>query len=169
VGGAIGLLAMWLALWGDATVGNLVGGAAVVALVYALFPARVPDRNHRVHPIALGMLVVRMTGRLARSSVAVALTVIRPTPERLRSGIVRVPLSQGSPLIATIMSQLIGMTPGTVVVDVDEAPDARDTIVLYVHVMGVDELDDFRQQIRSLEREVLDAVEPVPLHGKVTT
>jgi multicomponent Na+:H+ antiporter subunit E len=155
------LLAVWLALWGELTAANVAGGIVVVGLVSLAFPARVHDRRHRVRPVGVVRLVAFTLAALARSSVTVARTVLRPTAARLRAGIVRVPLSQDSPLVATIMTQLIGITPGTMVVGVDaDGPG----IVLLVHALGLGDVDAFRDDIRSLERRVLAAVSPYGSH-----
>jgi multicomponent Na+:H+ antiporter subunit E len=153
------LLAVWLALWGELTAANVVGGIVVVGLVSLLFPERVHDRRHRVRPVGVLRLVAFTFVALVRSSVTITRTVLHPTAAGLRAGIVRVPLTHDSPLVATVMTQLIGITPGTMVVGIDsDGPE----LVLLVHALGLGDVDAFRDEIRSLERRVLAAVSPYP-------
>lgn len=146
---------VWIALWGELTWANAASGVVVVALIgYLIRPA---PRSHVVHPLALVRLVAVFVGRLVTSSAAVVVTVLVPTPARLRSGVVAVPLSADSPLVATIVADAISLTPGTLTLD---ALPRDDTIVLYVHVLGLGDPTDVREDVAGLERLVLSAVTP---------
>ena len=69
-----------------------------------------------------------------------------------RPGIVGVPLSAESDMEILLVANLISLTPGTLSVDLS---DNRRT--LYVHVMFLDDPDQFRQSIKEgLERRVLE-------------
>ena len=170
-------LVVWLALWGEISVINVVSGVLVVAILSALFGAG--PRGHRLHPIALAKLLAVFVWRLVSSSVTVVAAVLAPTPARLRSGVVGVRLSQPSPLVATIVADAISLTPGTVTLetryDVDDDDDGdgdgddngdgdRESTsmppVLYIHVLGLDDPDAIRADVLRLERLVVTAVTP---------
>ena len=65
------------------------------------------------------------------------------------------PLLNQTPLVATIVSDAITLTPGTLTLDV-----RTDPTVLYVHVLGLGDPDDVRADVKELERLVVGAVEP---------
>ena len=147
------LLLVWVAMQGSPSVGNLVAGAVVVALVLWISGRR--TREHVVHPwptLKFGLLFIKM---LVESTWAVAVTALRPTPERLRAAVVACPLTNQTPLVATIVADAITLTPGTLTLDI-----RTDPTVLYVHVIGVGDPDDVRADVEDLERLIVAAIEP---------
>ncbi len=148
------LLGLWFALWGQLSWANLLSGVVVVPLTLALL--RPPVRSHRVRPVALARFAVTFLGLLVRSSWTVAVAVLQPTPERLRTGVVTCPLTQPDPLVATVVADAITLTPGTLTLDVRADPPAVE-----VHVLGLGDPDEVRADVAELERLVLRALEPV--------
>ncbi len=151
---AVALLAVWLALWGEVSVANVVSGLVVCPLVVALTPGLRTERRHRVHPVAVVRLVGVFLVALVKSTWQVAVTVVRPTPARLRAGVVRVRLRSRSPLTGTIVADLVTLTPGTVTLSLVDG-------VIYVHVLGLTDPDAARADVLAFERAVLAAVEPL--------
>jgi multicomponent Na+:H+ antiporter subunit E len=149
------LLLVWIGLQGSPSLGNLLAGAVVVAAVTWIAGRR--PRRHVVHPIGTLKFAVVFVKMLVESTWAVAVTALRPTPERLRAGVVACPLANQTPLVATIVSDAITLTPGTLTLDV-----RADPTVLYVHVLGLGDPDDVRADVEELERLVVGAVEPRP-------
>jgi len=155
------VLLVWLALWGEVTLVNLGSGVVVVAIIGLLF-RHLPPR-HTLHPVALLHLLAVFVWRLASSSATVVVTVLAPTPARLRSGVVGVELSHPSPLIATIVADAISLTPGTLTLDCRYADDAAATgapPVLYIHVLGLADPAMIRDDVWRLERLVVSAITP---------
>jgi multicomponent Na+:H+ antiporter subunit E len=147
------LLLVWIGLQGSPSLGNLLAGGVVVAAVTWIAGRR--PRLHVVHPIGTLKFAVVFVKMLLESTWAVAVTALRPTPERLRAGVVACPLVNQTPLVATIVSDAITLTPGTLTLDV-----RTDPTVLYVHVLGLGDPDDVRADVKELERLVVGAVEP---------
>lgn len=149
------LVAAWLLLQGEASAGNVLAGALVAGTAVALFPLRPSTASHRVDPVG----VVRLAAFVARSLVVstwrVALAVVRPTPARLRAGIVAVRLPHPSPLVVTLVGNAISVTPGTLTVS------AHDDGLLHVHVLGLGDPDEFRDSVLDLDRRVRAAFSPV--------
>jgi multicomponent Na+:H+ antiporter subunit E len=157
--GAVGVVALWVLLFGELTVANLLGGAVVAGGVLVVF-RRPPSRvRHRVSPWGCVRLVVELMVKLPASSVRVAIAVIRPTPARVRTQVVRVPLSTDSELVGTVVGDLISLTPGTLTLDVRHDPER-----LIVHALGDVDADEVRASVRALENRVLRAITPVPSH-----
>ncbi len=160
------ILIVWLALWGEVSVVNVASGVLVVVIMALLF--RPMPRRHTLHPLALSQLLLIFAWRLVSSSASVVWTVLSPTPDRLRSGVVGVALSQRSPLVATIVADAISLTPGTLTLDVRYVGDVGDVgeasegppPVLYIHVLGLSDPAAIRDDVRRLERLVVSAVTP---------
>ena len=154
--GSTALLGVWILLWGEPSVANLASGLLTVAVVVAVDARLRRPRTHRIHPLAVVVLVADLLARLVVSSLQVARAVLWPTPARLRAGVVSVPLRTDSPLVATVLADLISLTPGTVTLDVREAPPR-----LLVHVLGLGDADAVVADMVALEDRVLRAVDPV--------
>ena len=150
------LVVTWLLLQGQATFGNVVGGAALALGIVMLFPVRVGGAvTHRLHPWAFVRFVIFVLYSLVLSSWAVITTILRPTPTALRAGIVKVRLDAESPLTATLVANAITLTPGTMTLT------ARlDPAELTVHVLGLGDTDEFRASVEDLERRVVAALTP---------
>lgn len=85
------------------------------------------------------------------SNVRVARVVL--SGKRPRPGIIRMPVAPLTPRQLTILSLLIGLTPGTMVVAT--APDHR---TLYIHALEAEDEDGTLYAARSFERMVLEVI-----------
>jgi multicomponent Na+:H+ antiporter subunit E len=151
------LVVLWQLLWRDVSAANIASGLVVAVLVAAI-PLPLPPvaAGHRVRPLGLLLLL----GRFAWLVVVANLTVAREIVTRrdnIRSGIVAIPLTSRSPLVTTVLADVITLTPGTLSLEVD--PERG---VLYVHVLHVRAVEDVRRDIEGLQRLVLAAIEPPP-------
>jgi multicomponent Na+:H+ antiporter subunit E len=155
IGRSVLLTAMWVALQGELTVGNVLGGVAVVCVLELGFPTR-PARRLRVRPLAALSLAVFVARSLIVSSWQVVCAVLRPTPARVHTDIVTVTLAGTSRLVASLTANAITLTPGTLTVDIGVDP-----WVLHVHVLGDVSADELRASVLDLERRVQAAVTEV--------
>jgi multicomponent Na+:H+ antiporter subunit E len=152
----VGLVAVWLLLMGEVTLGNVLGGVVVAAVVVGLVPLARPSTGHVLHPLALARLTVFVAWSLVTSSWAVLVTTLAPTPERLRAGIVRVDLPpSSSEWVTTVVANAITLTPGTMTLTATMGPP-----MLQVHVLGLGDIDEFRDEILDLHRRVDAAFTP---------
>lgn len=151
---ALALLAVWLLLWGELSAANVASGVIVVAAVVSVDARLRMPRSHRVHPLRVVVLVLDLFRRLVVASWAVILTVLRPTPSRLAAGVVRVELGTDSPVVTTLVADLITLTPGTLTLDVVGS-------TLLVHVLGLSDADAIRAEVHDLERLVTAAFTPL--------
>ena len=151
----------WLAMWGDISVPNILSGFVAVAVVLWIASGLpTPAVRHRVHPIALARLFGHFVRLLVLSNWTLVKTTLHPTPAALRSAIVAAPLTQGSPLVATIVANFISLTPGTLTLDV--RLDESDAPMIYLHVLGFSDAAAARADVAQVERWVLAAVTPRP-------
>lgn len=153
------MVAMWLLLQGEASVGNVLGGAVLAAGLLACFPLAQPAVSHQIRPWAFCKFLVFVLYSLVMSSWAVIKIIVRPTPAALRSGILKVRLTVESPLTTTIVANAVTLTPGTMTLT------ARvDPAELHIHVLGLVDPEEFRESVYDLERRTLEAVRPI-IHG----
>lgn len=138
------LTAIWLALWSDLSVANLLSGLVVAGAVVITFGPWRPGQVI-VRPIHALKFFGYFLYQLAVSTLSVARTVITPR-DRINTGIVSVRLLGCSDALATLIGDAISLTPGTLTLEVQ-----RDPLTLYVHALDVRDIDVLRQEIHTLE------------------
>lgn len=148
------LTAVWVMLWGELSVANVLGGAVVGLLVTVLLPLPPVDFHGTVRPLSLLFLFVRFVYDLAVASVHVAVLALdlRTVP---RGAVVGVQLRSHSDLYLTITAELSTLTPGSIVIEAH-----RLTGMLYLHVLDIESYggaDKVREDTLALEERVLRA------------
>lgn len=138
------MTAIWLALWSDISVANVVSGVVVGVLVTAGVDTwrRGQVVVRPVRAVIFGAFFLR---QLALSTIAVARSVVAPR-DRVRTGIVAVPLLGCSDAVATLIADAISLTPGTLTLEV-----RREPLTLYVHALDTRDVEELRKEIRVLE------------------
>jgi multicomponent Na+:H+ antiporter subunit E len=157
VGRTVALVAMWVALQGEVTVGNVVGGLVVVGCIEVLFPMG-RRAEHRLHPLGAARFAAALARDLVASSWQVTVAVLRPNADRIHTEVIDVDIETRSSLVASLVANAITLTPGTMTVEIEPTPAGHR---LAVHVLGRIDPEAFRDQVRTLERRVLAAVSPV--------
>jgi len=146
------LTLMWVTLWGDVAIGTVLGGVLVSVAIVLAVPPRRPDQSNHIHPIGVIRFVLFVGWNLLLSTLDVALIVLAPR-DRVRSGIVAVPLRGVSDGVTTAVANSITLTPGTLTVEVITEP----TTIVYVHALAVDDLANMRAEILHLEAVAIRA------------
>lgn len=150
------LTAVWILLWGNLSVANVLGGLAVGATIMLLLPLpRVPVEG-RVRPLSVLKLAGLGVYYAAQSSAQVAWLAVRPGPPPL-TGVLRCRLSIKSDLVLTLCIDLLNLIPGTMVLEVDQSRR-----MVYVHVLDVSTdraVEQFYRTVRQLERLFIEAFE----------
>jgi multicomponent Na+:H+ antiporter subunit E len=149
---SLALLVLWIALWGELSVANVLTGIAVVALVSWMFAERT-HATYQVRPLNAIRLVVFVAWGLVTSSARVVWAVLFPTPERTITSVQKVRLERGSVFVGAIVANAITLTPGTMTLELD-----AETLELQVHVLGTVEPEQFHADVLDLERRVTAAV-----------
>lgn len=144
------LLVVWFALWEQISVANALSGLAVAGAITFLHPLGT-DRQGRLHPLAAARLLGYFAWKLLEATALVAWEVLTPR-SHIRQGILAVPLRTSSSTIATLVANMITLTPGTVTVDIDEGGR-----VLYVHVLHLHDPDAVRRDLHHLEELTIAA------------
>jgi multicomponent Na+:H+ antiporter subunit E len=151
----IGLVAVWILLWGDLTWANVLGGLAVAAVVLIVFPLPPVVYAGTVRPLPLLRLAARFLSDLVRASLQIAVLALRfgHTP---CSAVIAVPMRVHSDLNLTLTAEALSLVPGSLILEVD-----RTAGVLYIHVLGVadrQQIDDIRRGVYEVEARIVAAL-----------
>lgn len=149
LGTALTLAALWILLQGQLSAANAFAAALVVGAVMALVPAP-GGADHTPRPLGIVRFVTTVLWSLVRSSLTVMVATLLPTPERTRGSLVRVTLTEATPLSLTLVANAISVTPGTITLDSTLADDG--TARLDVHVFGAVDEVDFQADCDELHR-----------------
>lgn len=141
------LTVVWVLLWGDITVANIVNGVILGATVAVLLPLPRVKGLGAFRPLAVAVLVGRFALDAVRGALEVAAVAFRAVPPR--SAVVRVALRSHSDVILATTAGLTSLIPGSVVVEAH-----RLTGVLYLHVFDVVG-EDLEEAVERVRRTVL--------------
>ncbi|MBF5001455.1 Na+/H+ antiporter subunit E [Nocardia sp. BSTN01] len=156
IGVLIWLAVVYTALWGNASVANLLAGLVVGILIMVLLPLpRVPvNGGLRVLPL---LELITLTAYYAiESSVQIAWFAVRPAGAPV-SGVLRVRLAIDSDLVMVLCADVLNLIPGTMVLELDRVAG-----VAWVHVLDVgsdDAVEKFYYITRRLEGLLIRAFE----------
>jgi multicomponent Na+:H+ antiporter subunit E len=140
------LTVMWVALWGNLSWANALGGlAASLALLAVYRVATTKAPAYPLRPIATVRFLLYFLWKLFEANAVLAWEVVTPR-NRINEGIVAVPIQGCSDGLITLVANAITLTPGTVTLEVN-----RDPAVLYVHVLHLRDLEDVRRDVQHLE------------------
>ena len=150
------LTLVWLLLWGNVSAANVVSGLAVALLITLLLPLPAVPVQGRLHPLSLLWLALNVAWWLVESSTQVAWLALRPGRPPL-SAVLRARLALKSDLVLALAVNIMNLTPGTIVLEIDQARR-----LLYVHVLNVSSqrsVDRFYDQVAKLERMLVASFE----------
>jgi multicomponent Na+:H+ antiporter subunit E len=149
------LLALaWSALVGQFDLPNLLFGFGLGYVMLLLARRRGGERYFgRVG--ATVRFVGYVLWEIVLANISVTRAVLFTPLDRLRPGIVAVPLDLRTDAQITMLANLITLTPGTLSLDVSE-----DRTTLYVHAIEITSAEDFRRAIKDgFERAVREVSE----------
>jgi multicomponent Na+:H+ antiporter subunit E len=148
------LTIMWVLLWGELTVMNVVVGAVLGTALMVVFPPH--DTNDDpivIRPLKSSWFVIWFLWQLIITNIAVAKEVLLPSRRSaIRTAVVAVQLQTESGRLATIIANAITLTPGTLTLDARNRP-----ATLYVHVLSFESVAATREEVADLERRVVGA------------
>jgi len=154
IGIGVWLAVVWVVLWGEVTFANAVTGIVMgAAIVLALPPARRP-RTLVLRPWATTRFLAVFAWKLVEASAVVAWEVVTPR-NRIKEGIVAIPIVSESDVVTAIVADAISLTPGSLTIEVD-----ADHGVLYVHVLHLHDVEEVRADVRRLEDLAIAAFAP---------
>lgn len=144
----IGLTVVWVLLWGNVTVANVLSGLVVAVVVTLVFPLPPIVFGGRVRPLGLARLIGWFVVELVVASAQVAAQALR-IGQRPQNAVIQVDLRSRSDLYLTLTAELLSLVPGSLVVEA-----RRSTSTLFLHVLGVcSEADVEEARRRALRQE----------------
>lgn len=152
------IVVVWVALWGDLTVANVLGGCGIAAALLVLFPAEVPREGLVLRPLPGLRFAGRFLADLVRATADVAWDVVTPRSKG-DPGIVAVALPPTPDPILTVVADAVTLTPGTLTL---EAESDVGGAVLYVHVLHLRDPEAVRADVRSVHRRAVAAFGAAP-------
>jgi multicomponent Na+:H+ antiporter subunit E len=150
------LVLVWMLLWGTASVANVVSGLAIALMITVLLPLPAVPVEGRVHPLSLMLLIVVVAYELVKSSLHVVWLAVRPGPPP-RSAVLRAHLEIESDLVLALGVNILTLTPGSIVLEIDQVRR-----MIYVHVIDVGSqkaVDRFYRQVSRIERLLVTTFE----------
>ena len=146
---------VWVLLWGDLSLANLVSGFLLGLLIAWLFPLPPIAFHGRVRIWPCVKLVAILLFDLVRSSFVVAAQAFH-FGHTLTNAVVRVQLRTHSDLYLTLTSEICTLVPGSLVMEARPKES-----VLYLHVMDVRSDADIvaaRRKVLQTEERVVRAI-----------
>lgn len=150
------LMLVWILLWGSVSVANVASGLAIALIITSLLPLPVVPIEGRVHPISLLRLIGVVAWYLVMSSVQLAWLAVKPGPPPL-TAVLRAHLAIKSDLVLALAVNIINLTPGTIVLEIDQIRR-----MIYVHVIDVGSdraVNRFYRQVEQIERLLVASFE----------
>ncbi len=145
----VGLVLIWMALWGSYSLIVILLGVAVSALILLLFPLPTMDFRFGLHPWRMVVLLATFLWDVVVASVQVGWLAIRPRlpqPE-----VTTVQLESDSDLLEALTALAVSLVPGSLIVDADSHDRT-----LTIHVLDAERrpMTDFADQVRAQERRI---------------
>ena len=148
------LTVIWLVLWGNYSLVDILVGMALSWLITVTFPLP-PIRYHgRLRPLGLLRLIGSVLHDLAVASYRLTMQAFG-RQINFRPAVIRVRLRTHQDLYQVETAELISIVPGSIVIDA-----RRSTRVLYLHLVDLPDsggVEPARQAALDVERRVLEA------------
>ena len=148
IGRSVVLLILWIALWGELSIANVITGVVVIIALAVLFPGK-RRSNHRIRLLPAISFFFYMLRSIIAASWDIIRAVLAPNDQRRHAEIIHVHLNSTSPLIRAVTANTISLTPGTVIVSIN--PDTAD---MEIHVLGKTDSAEFQNAIHAHEDRV---------------
>ncbi|WP_144793971.1 Na+/H+ antiporter subunit E [Microbacterium paludicola] len=149
------LIVLWMLVWNQFTLLSAITGLIVAVFVTRVFRLPTIELTARINLWYLATFIIRFLWAVVRGAVAVSAQVFdfRRQPG---AAIIAVPLQYPDDLIMTHVAVTSSLIPGSLVVEAD-----RDRGILYLHIIGVRNMDDVekqRQGVLQWERRIVRAL-----------
>jgi multicomponent Na+:H+ antiporter subunit E len=144
------LTLVWVLLWGDISLANVLNGVLLALLVTTVLPLPDTPFDGSFRPWGVVRLVAKFLWDVVVASVEVAILALRRREPH--GAVIRVPLRSHSDVYLTMTAALSTLVPGSVVVEAH-----RLTGTLYLHILDV----DMQGGLEAAHRTVLEQEERI--------
>lgn len=144
---------VWVVVTGAFTLTNLTFGFILAALTLSLIREQVGTGGYGSRVLKVLSLLGYLVYEIVSSAVKVARDVLRPR-HQLTPGVFSYRLMVDRDFEIALLSNLIGLTPGSLVFDISE-----DRTTLYIHALDCSNPEAERRRIaQGFERRLLEAL-----------
>lgn len=162
------LTTVWVLLWGDLSVANVLAGLAIAIVVCLVFPLPPLRMTVSIRPGWMLWLIVRFLWDVVVASFQVAVKTLQ-FRRQPRNAVIEVDLRTPSDFVLTVVAEMVSLVPGSLVVEARAS-----THTLFLHVLDVGDragAEAFRDQVFALERRVVLAfgADTAPVVGPAST
>lgn len=153
------LTLVWILLWGEFTLGNLVNGVLLALFVNLVMPLPRVVSNATFRPLAALRVGLLFLWDALMGALTVAAVVLRKAPPE--SAVMKVQLRSHSDTVMATTAGMVTLVPGSVVVEAH-----RLTGVVYLHVFDVRgkdpaaRLETMRRTVLRQEERIMRAFSP---------
>lgn len=151
----LALALIWVVLWGNYSLVDVLSGLVVGWLVTVTFPLPAIRYHGRPRPLGLVRLVLATVRDLTVASWRLSVAAFRPRID-FRPAVVRVHLRTRSDLYQVETAELISIVPGSIVIDA-----RRTRRILYLHLLDVGDgagVAAAKSEALQVELRVLEAI-----------
>lgn len=149
----LGLVLLWMLLWGEFSLLNLIIGMVLAFLVSAIFYLPAVRLSGRLNVGRALLFFLRLAWDIVVASLQIAWVAIGPRRHPLTNAIFAVTLRTRSDLVMTFTAEAVSLVPGSIVLDLD-----REGGILYLHALNVrslDELPALKHEVLATERRLI--------------
>ena len=144
---------LWVALTGNLTFINFGFGFALGFFILWLKEKNGGDKKYFLRVPKIIWFVLDFIYEMFKANFQVAFDLITPK-FFMKPGIVKYPLDARNDFEITMLSNVISLTPGTLILDV-----SADKKVLYIHVMYLNDKDKFITRTKkNIEHKLLEII-----------
>lgn len=144
----------WVLLWDRVTWGNIVSGLLVGLVVTMAFPLPSIEYRGRFRPHRVAWVITLFLRDLVVASVQVSLLAFSRRPPH--NSVIGVQLRSRSDFYLTLTSELVGLVPGSTVIEARRAIS-----FVYLHLLDVSgpaAIEEFRAHVLEIEERVVRAL-----------
>ncbi len=142
---------LWVALTGNLTFINFGFGFALGFFILWIKEKNGGDKRYFLRVPKIISFGLYFLYEMVKANIQVAFDMITPR-FFMKPGIVKYPMNARTDFEITMLSNIISLTPGTLILDI-----SADKRVLYIHVMYLNDKDKFiRRMKRRIENKLLE-------------
>jgi len=151
----VGLVLLWMVLWGQVTWLSVLTGIVVAIIVTRTFYLPPVDLSGRINLWYLLVFLAHFFLDVALASFTVAFQALNPRPIP-QSSVIGIQLRTSSDLIMTLDAIAMSLVPGSLVVEAD-----RERSTLYLHTFATrteDDVEAMRAKVLVVEARIVRAI-----------
>lgn len=141
----------WMLLTGDLEFVNFIEGLFIGYIILFISRGALQSNKYFKRIPKFIAFVFYFIYELVKANLIVTYDIVTPK-DKMRPGIIALPLDAKTDFEITLLANLITLTPGTLSLDTSD-----DKKLLFVHSMYIDDIEKFKAEIKNgLEKKLLE-------------